>query len=207
MNGNVDTDDFTPDNPSVDVVGKLSFKEKIGYGLGDTASNLYWKLFENFQLIFYTDVFGISAAAAATMFFVTKLWDAMNDPLVGFLADRTKTAWGRFRPYLIWGSVPFAVTGILTFYTPDFSPTGKLVYAYHHLYSGVHGVHRDQYSLRRVDGSHLAQLAGTYNRFDIPICVGFLRRACRSEVYRALGQVFRRQQGNHRRWSRPNRHR
>ncbi len=75
MNGNVDTDDFTPDNPSVDVVGKLSFKEKVGYGLGDTASNLYWKLFENFQLIFYTDVFGISAAAAAT--------DVFRDQVVG----------------------------------------------------------------------------------------------------------------------------
>ena len=104
--------------------------EKIGYGLGDTASNLYWKLFENFQLIFYTDVFGISASAAATMFFVTKLWDAINDPLTGLIADRTKTAWGRFRPYLVWGAVPFAVTGILTFYTPDLSPNGKLIYAY-----------------------------------------------------------------------------
>ncbi len=109
---------------------KLSVGEKIGYGLGDTASNFYWKLFENFQLIFYTDVFGISASAAATMFFVTKLWDAINDPMMGFIADRTNTAWGRFRPYLIWMAVPFAVTGILTFYTPDFSPQGKLIYAY-----------------------------------------------------------------------------
>jgi len=108
----------------------ISVKEKIGYGLGDTASNLYWKLFEYFQLLFYTDVFGISAAAAGTMFFVTKIWDAVNDPLVGFISDRTKTAWGRFRPYLIWMSIPFAVTGMLTFYTPDFSPGGKLVYAY-----------------------------------------------------------------------------
>lgn len=115
---------------ATDVRETLSVKEKVGYGLGDTASNFYWKLFENFQLYFYTDVFGISAAAAATMFFVTKLWDAINDPLVGILADRTRTAWGRFRPYLLWMSVPFAVTGILTFYTPDLSPTGKLVYAY-----------------------------------------------------------------------------
>ncbi|MEM7456962.1 MAG: MFS transporter, partial [Planctomycetota bacterium] len=120
---------------------RLSFKEKFGYGLGDTASNLYWKLFENFQLIFYTDVFGISAAAAGTMFLVTKLWDAINDPMVGFISDRTRTAWGRFRPYLIWMSIPFAITGILTFYTPDLSNekwfevfgiefSAKLVYAY-----------------------------------------------------------------------------
>lgn len=108
----------------------VSIVEKIGYGLGDTASNLYWKLFEFFQLIFYTDVFGISAASAATMFFVTKLWDAVNDPIVGFLADRTKTAWGRFRPWLLWSALPFAITGMLTFYTPDLSPGGKLIYAY-----------------------------------------------------------------------------
>ena len=113
-----------------DTTEKLSVGEKIGYGLGDTASNFYWKLFENFQLFFYTDVFGITASAAATMFFVTKLWDAINDPLIGLMSDRTKTAWGRFRPYLLWGCVPFAATGILTFYTPNLGPTGKLIYAY-----------------------------------------------------------------------------
>lgn len=109
---------------------RLSIGEKIGYGLGDTASNLYWKLFEYFQLIFYTDVFGISAAAAGTMFFITKLFDAVTDPMVGLISDRTVTAWGRFRPFLLWGTIPFAITGIFTFYTPDFSPTGKLIYAY-----------------------------------------------------------------------------
>jgi GPH family glycoside/pentoside/hexuronide:cation symporter len=115
---------------SIPLSDPISVREKIGYGLGDTASNLYWKLFENFQLFFYTEVFGISSLAAGTMFFVTKLWDAINDPFVGFISDRTKTAWGRFRPYLLWMAIPFAVTGILTFYTPDFSPTGKLIYAY-----------------------------------------------------------------------------
>lgn len=115
---------------SASSTGQLSVAEKVGYGLGDTASNLYWKLFENFQLFFYTDVFGITAGAAATMFLVTKLWDAVNDPLIGFLSDRTRTAWGRFRPYLIWMAIPFAITGILTFYTPDLSPGWKLVYAY-----------------------------------------------------------------------------
>lgn len=108
----------------------LSVVERIGYGIGDTASNLYWKLFENFQLIFYTDVFGISASAAATMFLVTKLWDAVNDPIMGLISDRTRTAWGSFRPYLLLGAIPFAITGMLTFYTPDLEPRGKLIYAY-----------------------------------------------------------------------------
>ena len=109
---------------------KLSFVEKAGYGFGDAASNLYWKLFEYFQTYFYVDVFGIGPAAAGTMFLVTKIWDAINDPMIGFISDRTRTAWGRFRPYLIWMSIPFAITGMLTFYTPDLSPTNKLIYAY-----------------------------------------------------------------------------
>ena len=109
---------------------QLSIREKVGYGLGDTASNLYWKVFEFFLMYFYTDVFGISAKSAGTMLLVTRIWDAVNDPLVGYLADRTKTAWGRFRPYLVWMCLPFAITGILTFYTPDLSTQGKLIYAY-----------------------------------------------------------------------------
>lgn len=123
---------YSPSGDPEEPVGEdsISVGEKVGYGLGDTASNLYWKLFEFFQLKFYVDVFGISSAAAGTMFFVTKLWDAINDPMIGFISDRTRTAWGRFRPYLIWMAIPFAITGIFTFYTPDLSPNGKLIYAY-----------------------------------------------------------------------------
>lgn len=109
---------------------RLSWREKVGYGLGDTASNLYWKTFEFFLMYFYTDVFGIKAGAAGTMLLVTRIWDAINDPLVGYMADRTRTAWGSFRPYLVWMCIPFAITGVLTFYTPDLGDRGKLIYAY-----------------------------------------------------------------------------
>lgn len=109
---------------------RISFKEKVGYGLGDTASNLYFQMFVNFLLFFYTDIFGISAAAAGTMLMLSRFWDAINDPMMGIIADRTNTRWGKFRPYLIWISGPMAVIGVLTFLTPDLSVTGKLIYAY-----------------------------------------------------------------------------
>jgi GPH family glycoside/pentoside/hexuronide:cation symporter len=104
--------------------------EKLSYGCGDFASVLYWQTFMVFLLIFYTDVFGITAAAAGTMILVSRLWDGVNDPMAGILADRTKTRWGKFRPYLLWFCVPFAVMGVLTFTTPDLSATGKLIWAY-----------------------------------------------------------------------------
>lgn len=106
------------------------FKEKVGYGFGDFASSMYWKIFSVYLMVFYTDVFGISAAAVGTMFLVTRIWDTLNDPIMGVLSDRTETKWGKFRPFLLFGAVPFAVIGVITFITPDFSPTGKLVYAY-----------------------------------------------------------------------------
>lgn len=109
---------------------KISLREKIGYGFGDAASSMFWKIFGMYSLFFYTDVFGITAAAAGTMFLVARLWDSFFDIFVGIMSDRTKTRWGKYRPYLLWFAVPFAVMGVITFYTPDFGQTGKLVYAY-----------------------------------------------------------------------------
>jgi glycoside/pentoside/hexuronide:cation symporter, GPH family len=108
----------------------LSLKEKIGYALGDSASNFYWKINEFFLLFFYTDVFGISAGAAGTMFLVARVWDAVIDPVMGAIADRTSTRWGRFRPYLLWVAVPIGLAGVLMFTTPQLSERGKLGYAY-----------------------------------------------------------------------------
>jgi len=114
----------------IPVADRISLKEKIGYSLGDAASNFYWKTFEFFLMIFYTDVFGISAAAVGTMLVVTRLADAVADPVMGAIADRTKTRWGHFRPYVLWFALPLAVAGVLTFTTPNLSGNGKLVYAY-----------------------------------------------------------------------------
>lgn len=111
-------------------IGRLSFWEKAGYGFGDLASVLYWQTISSYLLYFYTDVFGITAAAAGTMILVTRMWDGVNDPLMGIIADRTNTRWGKFRPYLLWMSVPLAIMGVLTFSVPDFGYSGKLIYAY-----------------------------------------------------------------------------
>lgn len=116
--------------PKTEKTAKLSVLEKIGYGFGDLASVLYWQTITAYLLYFYTDVFGITAAAAGTMILVSRLWDGVNDPVMGIIADRTKTRWGKFRPYLLWFSVPLAVMGVVAFSTPDLGPTGKLIYAY-----------------------------------------------------------------------------
>ncbi|EGC86400.1 transporter, major facilitator family protein [Prevotella denticola CRIS 18C-A] len=109
---------------------KIRLSEKIGYGLGDMSSSMFWKLFGAYLMIFYTDVFGISAAVVGTMFAVTRVWDSFFDPVVGAVADRTSSRWGRFRPYLLFLAVPFGIIGILTFLTPPFGQTGKIVYAF-----------------------------------------------------------------------------
>lgn len=109
---------------------KLSMREKIGYACGDVASNFYWRVFDVFLFIFYTDVFGLHPAVVGTMMLVTRVIDAVSDPLFGAISDRTKTKFGKFRPYLLWGIIPLAAAGVLTFTVPDFSDTGKVVWAY-----------------------------------------------------------------------------
>lgn len=109
---------------------KIRLGEKLGYATGDTASVLYFHTFSQFLMYFYTDVFGITAAAVGTLFLATRLFDAANDPLMGIFADRTRTKYGKFRPWLLWGIIPYVFFGILTFTVPSFSQGGKLVYAY-----------------------------------------------------------------------------
>ena len=109
-------------------MAKLS--EKIGYGLGDMSSSMFWKIFSYYLPIFYSDVFGLKPVHAATLLLVTKLYDAISDPVMGIIADRTDTKWGKYRPYLLWMAIPFAVIGILSFYVPNSGYGLKHVYAY-----------------------------------------------------------------------------
>ena len=125
MTNSVKSSVSTQDAPS-----KLPVLEKIGYGLGDAASNLYFQMFMLYISYFYTDVFGISPNAVFWMFLITRIWDAINDPIMGMIADRTETRWGKFRPYLILLAPALAICGVVTFFTPGFEGIGKVIYAY-----------------------------------------------------------------------------
>jgi GPH family glycoside/pentoside/hexuronide:cation symporter len=111
-------------------IQKISIKEKVGYSLGDTAFNFYFQMYIVFMLYFYTDVFGISAAVVGTMFLVSRIWDAVNDPLMGALADRTNSRWGKFRPWIFFAAFPLAISGVLCFTSLNLSTVGKIVWAY-----------------------------------------------------------------------------
>lgn len=104
--------------------------KRIGYGIGDLGCNLVFSTMASYLMVFYTDVFGITAAAAGTMMLVTKFIDALTDTGMGLLVDRTHTKWGQGRPYFLLGAVPFAVFTMLTFFIPDLGTGGKLVWAY-----------------------------------------------------------------------------
>ena len=109
---------------------KLSVIEKIGFGMGDAACGIVYSSVTMFLTYFYTDIYGLSAAAVGIMFLATRIFDAIIDPITGMVADRTKTRWGRFRPWLIWFAIPYAVLAVMTYTTPDFGYSGKLLYAY-----------------------------------------------------------------------------
>ena len=109
---------------------KLKPIEKIGYGLGDFGSNVVFQTILILLPAFYTDVFGLAPAVMGTMFLAVRLLDTVTDPIMGIIADNTNTKWGKFRPYLLWFAIPFAVVFVLTFITPDLSESGKIIYAY-----------------------------------------------------------------------------
>ncbi len=112
------------------MIQKLSFGEKAGYALGDMAANFVFQAMLALQLDFYTHTFGLTAAQAGTLFLVVGLGVACLNPVMGVIADRTRSKYGKFRPWLLWTAVPFGVIGVLTFTTPNISPVGKIVYAW-----------------------------------------------------------------------------
>ena len=114
-----------------DTYVKLSAKEKISYAIIDTADGFTWNFAASYLMYFYTDVFGISAAAVSLLMFISRFWDAVNDPIIGALSDRTTSRYGRYRPWVLFGAVPLAVSMALLFWVPPFASQGaKLAYAY-----------------------------------------------------------------------------
>jgi Na+/melibiose symporter-like transporter len=109
---------------------KLPFYEKVGYAMGDAAANLVWRGALAYLAVFYTDTFGLTAAAAAMLFLVVRLTDGVTDIIMGMIADRTTTRWGKFRPWVLWSTPLLALFMVLCFTTPDLSDTNKLIYAY-----------------------------------------------------------------------------
>ena len=109
---------------------KTSLKEKIGYGFGDMSSSMFWKIFSYYLPFFYSNIFGLRLDQVGVLLVVTRIWDAVSDPMMGVIADRTRTKWGKYRPYLLLMALPFALSGIFLFTTPAASPTMKLVWAY-----------------------------------------------------------------------------
>ncbi|GHW11545.1 MFS transporter [Vibrio cholerae] len=108
----------------------LTVREKIAYGLGDTGCNFVWQTVMLFLAYFYTDIYGLSPAHMGTMFLLVRFIDAVTDPIMGSIVDRTKSKYGRYRPYLLWMAVPFGIACMLAFFTPGFGETGKIIYAY-----------------------------------------------------------------------------
>lgn len=109
--------------------GRVPFISKLAYGMGDVGCNFSWMFVGNFLMIFYTDVFGIGMGAVATLMLVARIWDAVNDPVIGALSDKTRTRWGRFRPWLLFGAPATAIVLVLTFWAhPGWSQTAKIVY-------------------------------------------------------------------------------
>jgi GPH family glycoside/pentoside/hexuronide:cation symporter len=171
---------------------KLSFFEKLSYGLGDTASNFVWATLMSFLTYFYTDIYGLPATAMATLFLFTRFLDGISDIAIGAVADRTESKSGKFRPYLLWMSVPLAVTFILTFTTPPWSPGAKIVYAWitYNLmmlaYTAINIPYSALSGVMTADSKQRASL-NAY-RMTLAMTGGFLVNAMTLPLISALGQ-------------------
>ena len=107
--------------------GKLKVKEKIGYALGDTAANITWRSLTTFLMVFYTDVFKIPAAAAGMVLLVARFSDGISDVVMGMIADRSSSKYGKYRPWILWSAIPLGLMLALTFTTPDLDQSGRIM--------------------------------------------------------------------------------
>lgn len=182
---------------------RLPFRERFGWATGDFAQNLIYNTVSTYLLFFYTDVYGLSPAAAATMFLVVRLVDAINDPIIGTLVDKHTTRWGKYRGWLVITSVPLAIMAILCFYVPSFGSVGKLIYAYvtyvgmSLIYTTVNipygsmnaAMTRDNQELIGMNSLRmfLANLGGLVVSFGIPIFVKMFSGGYYSGVHARIG--------------------
>ena len=120
----------TTDSARQALDDKLSVREKIGYGLGDAGGTVITCLIMNFLTFFYTDIFGLTPALVGTLFIGLRIFDAISDPVMGIIADRTQSRWGRFRPWQLWIALPIGIIGVLTFTVPDASMNVKIAWAF-----------------------------------------------------------------------------
>ena len=119
------------DKTAVNTDVKMPFWKQVGFGIGDFGNNFIWTFVGSYLMFFYTDVFGIPLAAVSTLMLVARAWDAINDPIIGSLADRTRSKWGRYRPWVLFMAFPTAIVLVLTFWArPGWSETSKIVYMY-----------------------------------------------------------------------------
>lgn len=130
----------------------LSVKEKIGYGMGDAASHIIFDNVMLYMMFFYTDIFGIPAGFVGTMFLLARALDAISDPCMGLLADRTRSRWGKFRPWVLFGALPFGIVCVLAYSTPGSQSERQNDLCRHHLHVAHPSVHCGQHPLLRVGG-------------------------------------------------------
>lgn len=182
---------------------KLPFREKFGWATGDFAQNLIYNCVSTYLLFFYTNVFGLSPAIAATMFLIVRMIDAINDPIIGTIVDKHTTRWGKYRGWLVITSVPFAAMAILCFYTPSLGSIGKIAYAYityigmSLIYTTVNipygsmnaAMTRNDQELISMNSIRmfLAQLGGLVVSFGIPIFVKLFSNGYYSGVHAQNG--------------------
>jgi len=175
----------------VHITEKIGLKEKISYGFGDLASNFVWGMTTSYLLFFYTDVFGLAAATVGTLFLITRILDAVIDPVIGTFIDRTNSKHGKARPYLLYISIPFGIVSVLTFITPSFSDTGNLIYAYVTytilgiLYSAVNLPYGAMMSMMTRDSNEKTQL-GSFRIMGMAIGA-ILVAACTQPLVKLFG--------------------